>query len=210
MARTWHGHGANMARQLLQNSYMYARVLVLYVCPVLRYIGSILRYPATMPTRLHMYARALAPSMPSVMGGIRPYAPHQLLPANNAVRIKLRWKNRCKHCRNFCRRLKGAPASVHNDGIHLLASAWVVEGGRLEPYSVASDTLWYVGIRIRIRLRPAQPPNRTADAYGRSVWSHQMKTTTVPLQTGAVGPPRRSVAWSILQALSCVRSNDVF
>jgi hypothetical protein len=45
MARTWHGHGANMARQLLQNNYMYACVLVLYVCPVLRYIGSILRYP---------------------------------------------------------------------------------------------------------------------------------------------------------------------
>eukprot|EP01043_Picozoa_sp_COSAG02_P091916 COSAG02_NODE_28590_length_586_cov_2.503080_1_plen_137_part_00 len=27
---------------------------------------------------VHMYARALAPSMPSVMGGIRPYAPHQV------------------------------------------------------------------------------------------------------------------------------------
>ena len=43
-------------------------------CPVYAYLGGVEDYPTTMPTRSYIYARALAPSMPSVTMGIRPYA----------------------------------------------------------------------------------------------------------------------------------------
>ena len=47
------------------------------------YAHSKLHYLHYAHTMVHMYARALGLCMPSVMGGIRPYAPHQVAATDN-------------------------------------------------------------------------------------------------------------------------------
>ena len=90
-------------------------------------------------TMVHMYARALGLCMPSVMGGIRPYAPHQ------AFSERVDERNRecgvqCEEC-EMMRFWKGA------GGVQCMECARMTPGKR--PFARGHETLlyWYKSLQ---------------------------------------------------------------